>query len=139
MEATITNLGTTSPDDDVFLCGPKLELKAGEAKVWSNLTVADLDADIQLKQLQLDGKVSVALGQEATDLAVATQGSFAPHILPRFTVATLPTGANAVNGMVAYATNGRSGAEGAAAGTGVMVLYTNAQWRRLEDMAVVAA
>lgn len=139
MRAIVLNLGTTSPDDDVFLSGPKVSLAAGESMTWEAITVADLDSDAQLKGLQLDGKVSVTIELDEVDRAVAAKGTMRVNLLPRYTVATLPTGADAINGMVAYATNGRSGAEGVGVGTGVPVIYTNAQWRRFEDMAVVAA
>lgn len=139
MDATITNLGSTSPDDDVYLSGPAVSLAAGASMVWPGVTTADLDAATWLKTLIDTGKVSVSLALEALDAEVALQGSLSPHKLPRYTVATLPTGANAVNGMVAYATNGRSGAEGVGAGTGAPVIFSNAQWRRWEDMAIVAA
>jgi len=51
-------------------------------------------------------------------------------------VADLPTG---YNGRMAYASNGRAGAETLGNGTGTPVVYTNAEWRRLEDLAIVAA
>lgn len=136
MDATVTNLGSTSPDDDVFLTTPKIEVKAGESVVIPDLTVGDLDDDRQLRQLVLDGKVSVSVANETVDNASATVGSLAPHALPKFTVANLPTG---FVGRVAFATNGRTGAEGAGAGTGCPVVFSNGQWRRFEDMAVVAA
>lgn len=138
MEATITNLGTTSPDDDVFLCGPKISLAAGESIVWSGLTVADLDADQQLKGLQLAGKVSVAIDLEESDRAVATRGSLAPHKLPRFTFAQLPAAPDALDGMVAFCTNGRKVGEGGGAGTGVPVYFDGASWRVYATDAAVA-
>ncbi len=56
--------------------------------------------------------------------------------LPVYTVANLPTGAA---GMVAYASNGRKGGEGAGAGTGVPVYFSNAAWRTYSnDLAVTA-
>jgi len=136
MDATILNLGSTSPDDDVFLTGPRVEVKAGQSVVISDLTVSDLDADRQLRQLVIDGKVSVSVANETVDNASATVGSLSPHALPKYTVANLPTG---FVGRVAFATNGRTGAEGAGAGTGCPVIYSNAQWRRFEDMATITA
>jgi hypothetical protein len=56
--------------------------------------------------------------------------------LPVYTVANLPTGAA---GMVAYASNGRKTGEGAGAGTGVPVYFSNAAWRVYSTDAAVAA
>lgn len=42
-------------------------------------------------------------------------------------------------GLMAYATDGRVGAEGAGLGTGCPVYYGNGAWRRFEDGAAVAA
>ena len=56
-------------------------------------------------------------------------------IVPVSTVALLPTG---VNGKLAYASNGRKVGEVAAAGTGVIVYFSNTQWRVLSTDAVVA-
>lgn len=53
-----------------------------------------------------------------------------------YTVATLPAGGN---GRTVYVSNGRKIGEGAAAGTGVMAVYSNSQWRRVSDDAVVSA
>ena len=53
------------------------------------------------------------------------------------TVANLP--ATAFNGALAFASNGRKAGEAAGAGTGVVAAYSNGQWRRLSDDAVVAA
>ena len=52
------------------------------------------------------------------------------------TVALLPAG---TNGKLAYASNGRKVGEAAAAGTGVPVYFSNAQWRVFSTDAVVAA
>lgn len=51
------------------------------------------------------------------------------------TVALLPAG---VNGKLAYAANGRKVGEAATAGTGVIVYFSNTQWRVLSTDAVVA-
>lgn len=136
MDAVITNLGSTSPDDDLFLSAYKVEVKAGLSVTIPDATVTDLDGDLQLRGLILAGKLSVSTTNETTDNVAAVVGSISPHALPKYTVANLPTG---FNSRVAYATNGRSGAEGGGAGTGVPVIFTNGQWRRFEDMAVVAA
>ncbi len=128
MDATIINLGSTSPDDDVFLSGPRVHLPAGETMTWANVTLADLDAEVQLTTLILAGSVSVSLAYTTSDRAVSLQGSVSPHKLPRYTVAALPAGADAIEGMVAYATNGRKTGEGGGAGTGVPVYYGGAAW-----------
>lgn len=73
----------------------------------------------------------------AGGLAVAKKIIAAGQIRPgTFTVATLPAGAN---GDMAYATDGRKVGEGAAAGTGSVVIYSNGQWRRPSDETTIAA
>lgn len=136
MDVSITNLGTVAPDDNVFVPGPNLDIPATETKVWPNVTVADIDNTLVLRQLVLDGKVSISVSEDTTDGAQALTGSIQPYGLPKRTVALLPTG---YVGRMAFATNGRTGAEGVGAGTGVPVVFANGQWRRLEDMAIVAA
>lgn len=61
-------------------------------------------------------------------------GSFTVANLP--TVATLPTLAP---GDIAWASNGRQTAQGAGAGTGVLVTWNGTDWRRVEDATVVVA
>jgi len=56
--------------------------------------------------------------------------------LPVYTVANLPTG---TAGMIAYASNGRKGGEGAGTGTGVPVYFSNAAWRVYSNDLAVAA
>jgi hypothetical protein len=53
-----------------------------------------------------------------------------------YTVANLPAGSN---GMVAFASNGRKVGEGAGAGTGVLVVFSDSAWRRLSDETAVSA
>ena len=139
MDATITNLGATSPDDDVFLCGPRISLEAGDSVVWSDVALADLDADVQLKGLIAAGKVSVSVALVATDAAVPLVGSLSPQKLPRYTFVTLPAGANAVDGQLAFCTNGRKVGEGPGAGTGVPVYFDGADWRVYSTDAAAAA
>lgn len=55
--------------------------------------------------------------------------------LTGYTVAKLPSG---VEGMIAYATNGRKVGEGAGAGTGVPVYYSNGHWRVYSTDATVS-
>ena len=138
MDALITNLA----DTPVFIPGPNLDLAAtgdpdgNDAKTWPNILVADLDANAVIKAGVVAGTLAVSVSPDAIDAAVATQGSLGSSSLERYTVANLPTG---FNGRIAFATNGRAGAEGAGVGTGTMVIFSNAQWRRCEDLAVVAA
>ncbi len=59
-----------------------------------------------------------------------------------FTVANLPTVAQISTlaaGDMAYASNGRKGAEGSGAGTGVLVYWDGTAWRRVDDGATVLA
>jgi hypothetical protein len=53
-----------------------------------------------------------------------------------YAVAALPA---AFNGALAFAANGRKSGETAGAGTGVLVAFSNGQWRRLSDDTVVAS
>ena len=58
-----------------------------------------------------------------------------------FTVANLPTAATLktlLPGDVAFASNGRSGAQGAGAGTGVPVFWNGTAWLRYDGSAVAA-
>ena len=138
MDATITNLSS----EPVFVPGPNLELAAtgdpdgNDAKVWPGVTVADLDGNARIKTMVVGGTLTVTMSDDPEDLAASTAGNMSTHMLPTYAVASLPTG---VDGRVAFASDGRAGAEGAAAGTGVLVVYSNGDWRRQEDMAVVAA
>ena len=138
MDATLTNLS----DEPFFIPGPNIELAASgdadgnDVKVWSGISVGDLDGNPVIKQRVVDGDMSVSVAPGTEDTATAVQGSLSFASLERYTVANLPTG---FAGRMAYATNGRAGAEGAGNGTGTPVCYTNGQWRRLEDLAQVAA
>lgn len=62
--------------------------------------------------------------------------SVGPLTAGKYTVVTLPTG---VEAQVAYATNGRKIGEGAGAGTGVPVYFSNSSWRRFSDDTVVVS
>lgn len=138
MDATITNLSSSA----VFLPGPKVELAptgdpdGNDVRVWPDITIHDLDSDAVLKQLVLAGTIQVDVAPDATDAAAATTGSMQHGALESYTVANLPTG---FNGRMAYASDGRAGAEGVGVGTGTPVVFTNTEWRRLEDLAIVAA
>ena len=55
--------------------------------------------------------------------------------LASYTVTALPAG---LNGALAFASNGRKMTEVAGSGTGVLVCFSNGQWRRLSDDSVVA-
>lgn len=138
MDATITNLSA----ERVFIPGPQLDLAptgdpdGNDVKDWPEVTVADLDSNSRLKELVVAGTISVSMGPDSYDAAAAVQGAMTSAALPTFTVANLPTG---FNGRMAYASDGRAGAEGVGSGTGTPVVYTNTEWRRLEDLAVVAA
>lgn len=138
MDATLTNLSA----ERVFIPGPQLDLaptgdpNGNDIKVWQEVTVSDLDGNVRIKELVVAGTISVQMDADSYDAALATQGALNHAALPTYTVATLPTG---YNGRIAYASDGRAGVEGAGLGTGTPVVYTNTGWRRLEDLAVVAA
>jgi hypothetical protein len=57
--------------------------------------------------------------------------------LGNFIVAALPT--TPITGQLAYATNGRKVGEGAGAGTGVPVYYSNGAWRVYSTDAAVTS
>jgi hypothetical protein len=74
-------------------------------------------------------------------MPISFKGNTSYH-LGSFTVATLPTVATfptLAPGDIAWASNGRQGAQGAGAGTGVLVTWNGTDWRRVEDAAVVLA
>lgn len=139
MDATFTNLDTDNP---TFIPGPQLHLApsgdpdGNDVKVWSDITVADLDGNVRIKELVLAGTISISLAPDSFDAATATQGTVNFAGLPSYTVTNLPTG---YDGRMAYASNGRAGAEGAGLGTGTPVVFTNGLWRRTEDLAQVQA
>jgi len=65
------------------------------------------------------------------------QLSIAGAVIPgSFTVATMPA---SNDGAIAFATNGRKGAEGVGAGTGVMAYRDGGAWYRMSDDTVLAA
>lgn len=138
MDATITNLSSAP----VFLTGPKVELAASgdadgnDARVWPDVTIHDLDSDSQLKSLVVAGTVSVSVAPVAEDGAVAVQGTMQHSSSERYLVANLPTG---FDGRRAYAIDGRKVGEGAAAGTGVEVVFSDGEWRIHQDDSVVLA
>lgn len=138
MDATITNL-STSP---IFIPGPDIDMAAtgdaagNDVRVWAGIVVGDLDGNPIIKAGVVAGTLSVSIAPDANDAAVAIQGSLGSESLSRYAVADLPTG---FDGRAAFATDGRAGAEGGGGGTGTMVVYSNAQWRRVEDLAQVAA
>jgi hypothetical protein len=137
MDVTITNTHT----EVIFIPGPNLHLAVGESKVWNDVRLHDLDAHTVIKAGVIAGELTITMVPDAEDALqlFADLGRAAasdPGFPPVFTVATLPTG---VDGRIAFASDGRSGAEGPAAGTGVLVIYSDGDWRRPEDQAVVAA
>src|SRR5210317_56464 len=126
MDVVITN--TTA--EAMFFPGPNLEIAAGGTATWSDITSADLDGNTWLKQKVVDGDLTLAVTDDTFDAAPG----IAPTGLPQYTVATLPTG---FEGRVAFATDGRKTAEGAAAGTGVPVYYSAGDWHVYYDDSVV--
>lgn len=138
MDAAITNNTTAQ----LFIPGPNIELAAGETKTWPNITLDALDGNEVIKAGLVSGDLSVTMTPDTIDAAQADGsgrvGLTDPSVLPSYTVAELALLA-AVNGKMAYASDGRAGAEGAGLGTGTPVVYTNGQWRRTEDLAQVQA
>lgn len=139
MDAAITNASS----EYIFIPGPNLDIPPGETKSWSDITVSDLDSNTVLKSAVVNGDLTVVLTPDTNDAAqfdgsTGQISSIMPGFLPTYTVAEL-AGLTGVPGRMAFATDGRAGAEGAAAGTGTMVVYSNGDWRRVEDLAVVAA
>lgn len=138
MDAAITNNAST----DTFIPGPNIEIAAGATKTWPDITLEDLNGNQVIKDGLVSGDLSVSLTPDTNDAAQVDgsgrSGLVDPSVLPSYTVAQLATLA-AVNGKVAYASDGRAGAEGGGSGTGTPVVYTNGEWRRLEDLAIVAA
>ena len=132
MDAQITNIGTAA----IFLPGPKVEVPVGGTVTWAGVTLGDLDGSPVLKQAVVDGKLSVTVTDDTFDVATAVQGSLSASGLSKYALADLPTG---YEGRVAFVTDGRKTAEGAAAGTGVPAYYSNAQWRVFFDDSVVVA
>lgn len=84
-----------------------------------------------------------ASGQiEVTGAAQTCTGrkTFAAGLVPFVgTVAEIAAIGSPTAGLMAFATDGRVGAEGAGLGTGCPVYYGNGQWRRFEDGGVLAA
>jgi hypothetical protein len=126
MDAAITNNSTEA----IFIPGPNLNLEAGETKSWPDILVADLDGNVVIKEGVLAGDLSVTVTPDARDAAPAVQGSLNSGGKEQYAFASLPTG---YEGRTAFCTDGRKTGEGATAGTGVPVYFSNAQWRRYYD------
>ncbi|MDN7879328.1 hypothetical protein [Burkholderia aenigmatica] len=67
----------------------------------------------------------------------AVYRAIGPGFMGSFVVASLPAGA--VEGQTAWAKNGRKVGEGAGAGTGVPVYWSNGAWRVYSTDAAVSA
>ena len=140
MDATLTNLSSAA----FFVPGPNMNLAAtgdadgNDVQTWPDVTISDLDGNVRIKELVLAGTLQVDVVQDARDVALATTGSIGLEMLPSYTVAQLAA-LTGVDSRIAFATDGRAGAEGGGSGTGTMVVYSNGQWRRVEDLATVAA
>jgi hypothetical protein len=130
MDAAITNTGT----EEIFIPGPNVSIPVGETKNWNDILVADLDGNTVIKDAVLAGNLSVSITPDAADAAAAAQGSLNSGGLEAYVDTDLPTG---YEGRVAFCTNGRKTGEGALAGTGIPVYFSNAQWRRYYDDAQV--
>jgi hypothetical protein len=79
--------------------------------------------------LQVDASVSMTA-------LTATTGTFSAPVRPgSYTVATLPAG---TVGQMAYATDARKAGEGSGAGTGLLLVYTNGNWRDPSQAYAVA-
>lgn len=118
-----------TPSNQSILVG-----NAGAVLAWVNgqPTAAAPDTSISRTAAASVGIGSGASGSTAGLLIaarVSVNGS-------AFTVATLPAG---VEGQISYATNGRKVGEGAGAGTGVPVYFSNGSWRVFSTDAAVAA
>jgi len=132
MDAVITNSGTTS----VFIPGPNINLDASESKTWSDVTLDSLEANEVIKAGVVAGTLSVTINPGANDAALAAQGALVSGALPIYAVADLPAG---FNGQVAFASDGRKGAEGVGSGTGAAVYYNanTSQWLKIYDNTLV--
>jgi len=139
MDATITNLSA----EHVFIPGPQMHLEptgdpdGNDVKVWPEVTVADLDSNVRIKELVVAGTISVQMDADSYDAAAATQGTLSVMGLPQYAYADLPTG---FNGRMVYCTNGRKTGEGALAGTGVPAYWTDSDsdWHVFYDDSVLA-
>jgi hypothetical protein len=132
MDALITNLSSNA----LFVPGPQLELaasgSAGDAKTWGGVSIASLDNSSALKQMVVDGKVSVTLSDNTQDAAP----QLGAQSLAQYALADLPVG---FEGRVVFVTDGRKTGEGAAAGTGVPAYWSAAAWHVFFDDSVVVA
>lgn len=133
MDATIAYVPSTG--DDVFVPGPNIELGPGESKVWSNISIADLDGNSVLKAYVLAGTLSVSVAPESEDAVAALQGALIFAALEKYAYADLPTG---FEGRVAFCSNGRKTGETATNGTGVPCYYSDSEWRVFYDDSVLA-
>lgn len=133
MDAAITNASA----EGLFIPGPNLDIPAGETKNWNDITVADLDGNMVLKDYVVAGDVTVAVTPDAGDAAEATSGALNSAALPIYAFAALPTG---YDGRIAWCSDGRKTAEGGGAGTGVPTYYdvASAAWRVFYDDTALA-
>jgi len=134
MDAAITNNGTEAK----FIPGPNINLDAGETKTLSDISLGELDSNEVIKAGVVAGTLSIEVTPGANDAALADQGAVVFGALPIYAVGDLPTG---FNGRVAFASNGRKGAEGVGAGTGVAVYYNavTSEWLKIYDNLLVEA
>ena len=130
MDAAITNSSSAA----IYIPGPEIEIAAGATETWSGITLADLDANEVIKAGVVAGNLSVSMTPDSDDASQAAQGSLNPAGKELYAYASLPTG---YEGRTAFCTNGRKDGEGAAAGTGVPVYFSNGSWRRYYDDAAV--
>jgi hypothetical protein len=135
MDATIAYVPASG--DPVFVPGPNIELGPGDSKVWSDVTIADLDANSVLKGYIVDGTLSVTVDDDTVDAAEALQGAAQLAALPKYAFADLPVG---FDGRVAFCTNGRKTGEPATGGTGVPTYYDadTASWLVFYDDSALA-
>ncbi len=121
--------------------GKNLIVKVGTGVATALLT------DNAYYLLYCDGVNTVSFIQGGEPTAVTGSGPEVLQIqpivtLPRFTsytVAGLPLSSISLEGMLAYATNGRKVGQGPGAGTGVPVYFSNGAWRVYSTDAPVAA
>lgn len=108
---------TSASTEAEFIPGPNVEIAAGGTFTWEDVIEEDVRGNQGIVDLVAAGTITVAVGYTVAELALIT----------------------GFEGQLEYATNGRKTGEGALAGTGVPVYYSNAAWRRLYDDAAVTA
>lgn len=111
---------------------------AANQSIWGNDNLVPANTYYRVTGFTLEGQAAWGPNnQQVVGSSPFDVGTWVPNsvfswtpplqqILPSYTVALLPTG---IDGMLAYASDGRKVGEGSGSGTGVPVYFSDTEWR----------